>query len=371
MLPDTVEKSTLVRHSPQFYVTHLIDAAIVGINNYASQVVQTLSDVEYDAILALIADIIPDIAVSMSEAGLKTSLDLESDGSMDNTLTDERVVSKTLDRLSSSVADDDSIIQTVRTLIFEDQVSGVLFSGVPGTGKTFYAREVGINLVDGDPRRLRQIQLHQGYQYEDFVEGFAPAEDGSFKLQNKILLETCAVAAGTSDPVVLIIDELSRSDAGRVFGEALTYMERSQRNIEFRLPSGRLATIPDNLVFLATMNPEDRSIDELDAAMERRWSKVAFEPDPKALERILHSNSMDAALIGPTISLFVQLQNFGSLGHGLFVAAKDGPGLMRCWRHQIRHLYAKRFRYEDDQLDAIDQVWTEFAALTGIDQQPT
>jgi 5-methylcytosine-specific restriction protein B len=37
-------------------------------------------------------------------------------------------------------------------------------------------------------------------------------------------------------------------------------------------------SVPENLMILATMNPFDRGVDEVDAAFERRFAKVRMEP---------------------------------------------------------------------------------------------
>jgi len=47
-----------------------------------------------------------------------------------------------------------------------------VFYGPPGTGKTFVARKLAATLA-GDPARVRLVQFHPSYAYEDFVEGIA------------------------------------------------------------------------------------------------------------------------------------------------------------------------------------------------------
>ena len=50
--------------------------------------------------------------------------------------------------------------------------SGIIFSGPPGTGKTWYVQKIAARLVV-DPRKdIFRVQFHPSYGYEDFIEGY-------------------------------------------------------------------------------------------------------------------------------------------------------------------------------------------------------
>jgi hypothetical protein len=261
--------------------------------------------------------------------------------------------------MESEIGDDDLIYQEVLRLLNEDQASGILFVGPPGTGKSWYARQIAIKLVNGRRAALREVQFHPAYQYEDFVEGYVPEPGGGFVLADKHVLEMAATALQTSEPVVLLIDELTRTDPSRVMGEVLTYMDRSLRGIPFRLPSGRAATIPDNLIFLATANLDDRSVDELDAAMERRWSKISLVPDVKKVSEFLIENNVEPTMVTPICSFFNDIQRYIPVGHALFRTIASRDSMDRLWKRQIAFMLEKRFRYEPDQRTAAEALWLD------------
>jgi 5-methylcytosine-specific restriction protein B len=239
-----------------------------------------------------------------------------------------------------------------------------MFVGPPGTGKSWYARQIALKLTNGDLTRVCDVQFHPSYQYEDFVEGYTPDNGGGFRLTDKHLLKMISVASSTDLPVVIIIDEFSRSDPARVIGEALTYMESSLRDVPFYLLSGRRVAIPKNLIFLATMNPDDRSVDEIDTAMERRWSKVTMYPNKETLSKFLADNGTENHVLGRTVEFFVGLQSYLEIGHAVFRTVRDKDSLLRLWETQIKFLVKKKLRFSPDALSEVEALWT--ACVAGI-----
>jgi 5-methylcytosine-specific restriction enzyme B len=246
--------------------------------------------------------------------------------------------------------------------LMADGFAGVILSGPPGTSKSWYARRLAVSISLADPDCVRYVQFHPSYQYEDFIESYEPTATGGFHPKARTFLALCEAAVlKPSSQFVLVIDELSRCDAVRVFGEALTYLEKSQRNVEFELASGRRVLIPDNLFIIATMNPWDRGVDELDMAFERRFAKIAMEPDVIALERILTSNGLAEQQIRRVIAFFRILQShsnsFARIGHAYFARVRNIDELKRLWDHQLRFHFEKAFRQNKSEFQHILAGW--------------
>ena len=70
----------------------------------------------------------------------------------------------------------------------------IILQGPPGVGKTFIARRLAYALLKAeDEARVKFLQFHQSYSYEDFIEGYRPKE-GIFILQKGLFRNFCNAA---------------------------------------------------------------------------------------------------------------------------------------------------------------------------------
>jgi len=106
------------------------------------------------------------------------------------------------------------------------------------------------------------------------------------------------------------------------------------------------------------MNPEDRSVDEIDAAMERRWAKVTLQPSVDKLREFLTQNGLRPQDIGEIAKFFIEIQKHMEIGHAFFRSVKDRAGVIRLWKNQLSHIVHKRFRYDTETKREIDELWT-------------
>jgi len=219
----------------------------------------------------------------------------------------------------------------------------IVLSGVAGTGKTLIALAAAQRL-SGHPLFVKQIQFHQAYSYEDFVEGLRPSPSGGFSVRDGIFVHwNDAALRDPGNKYVLLIEEFTRTNISAVLGELMTYVEH--RNREFELPiSRRSMRVAHNLVFMSTMNPQDRSALEVDDALLRRLRIIECPPSVSQLREML-TGRMAAGLIDAVAKMFEEcgkiFPDFNEMmpfGHGMFAGVTDEAGLRALWHQRIKHL---------------------------------
>ncbi len=256
---------------------------------------------------------------------------------------------------------DDPVFALINTAIIEKESLAFLLAGPPGTGKTRHARLVANTLTGGDPARMLYLQFHPAIGYDDFMEGFRPtpttAGGVKYDLGPRLFLEFAQKAANDKDRAyVAIIDELNRGDVARIFGEALTYLEMDYRNVEFTLPySGKPAILPDNLVVIATANPFDRSVTDLDDALLRRFVVIEMDPDEAVLRSHLTGAGVEENVINRTVQLFTVLNKTfpNGFGHSNFLRVKSVDDLARVWIGRVRLALRRSLVHDRAQFEAV------------------
>lgn len=265
--------------------------------------------------------------------------------------------------VGSKIDPEDPILKLVQQALL-DGYGGVILEGPPGTSKSWYAEQIALVLAEGVEQRLRRIQFHASYQYEDFILGWVP-ESGTFVAQEKHLLLLADEASKESEDnlFVLVIDELSRADPARVFGEALTYVEATKRGMKFQIAEGREVQIPPNLVILATMNTFDRGVEEVDAAFDRRMAKIEMPAREQLVDQFLTDAGMADDLKAKVMKFYRGLlrlpEHRARIGHTYFMDLKTEDDLRRRWRFQLGHVLRKAYRLNEDGFLKLKASWDE------------
>ncbi len=273
------------------------------------------------------------------------------------------------EKLAADVHIDVAHLEEIERLL-EDKRQ-VIFYGPPGTGKTYVARKFA-ETVAGDAGAVLLVQFHPSYAYEDFVEGFRPAELDSgqpgFKLRKGPLRRLADQARGSDSQAihVLIIDEINRGNLAKVFGELYFLLEYRDQNIELQY-SEREFSLPENLWIIGTMNTADRTISLLDAALRRRFHFVPFFPDEEPIEGLLHrwlkENESDLEWIADAVDQVNREldDRQAAVGPSHFMRDNlDEEWIERIWKHSVLpyiqdQLLGEGDRYRDFELEKVRQ----------------
>lgn len=253
----------------------------------------------------------------------------------------------------------------------------LIIQGPPGVGKSYAAQRLAFALMGAkDRNRLKFVQFHQSYSYEDFVEGFRPTATG-FELRAGKFVEFCRQAEADPDRThVFIIDEINRGNLSKIMGELMVLIESDKRDSDWAMPlaSGKAPFhVPANVFILGLMNTADRSLAVVDYALRRRFAFVDLGANlgsPKFREQLQQAGVSDV-LISTLINrvsalndeIIGDIANLGpgfAIGHSFFCAGpiageREGDWYSRVIKTEIAPLL--REYWFDAQSKA--EHWTE------------
>jgi len=175
-------------------------------------------------------------------------------------------------------------LEEIESLLWDKKQ--IIFEGPPGAGKTYVA-ELFARYFTGNPLkgphddRLKIVQFHQSYGYEDFVQGIRPETNEKRQLEyhvrDGIFKRLCDLAERNRDEnFVIIVDEINRGNISRILGELLFLLEYRDKQVAlpYSRPEDPEFSIPTNVYLLGTMNATDRSLAQIDYALRRRFTST-------------------------------------------------------------------------------------------------
>lgn len=235
----------------------------------------------------------------------------------------DKVLSYTREDFLSEVymreQDYDSLVSLLKTK------KNVILQGAPGVGKTFAAKRLAYSMMGKkDEDKIKMVQFHQNYSYEDFIMGYKPVENG-FKLQSGIFYQFCLYAENNPEKeFFFIIDEINRGNLSKIFGELLMLIENEYRGTDMVLAyDGMSFTVPKNLYIIGMMNTADRSLAMIDYALRRRFSffnmAPAFHNDGFVNYQKRLDHEVFDSLIEQIRALNKAIENDPSLGDGFCI----------------------------------------------------
>ena len=246
--------------------------------------------------------------------------------------------------------------------LLDSGAKAILLYGPPRTGKTRLIDEV---IPRSDSERST-VQIHDGWAYDHLVEGFQPDADGNWSWRNGPLKQ-----AILDQKKFIVLEEINRTAITQALGEVFSLIEDAYRGEEnaITLRSGEEFFIPNEVVFVLTMNTVDKSTEDVDDALMGRVAAVEFPPQAPALMRMLETNQVPIDLHVQLSQLYAEILQIYPLGHGYFAGLgsdADAKAVIRYYKARVRPVLVNFLGdLKRQELQKVDNVVDEFFGGSG------
>ena len=177
----------------------------------------------------------------------------------------------------------------------------VVLYGPTGTGKTTFAKQlaletsIGYTLETASPSWTKQDIIGR-------VEPDYNQKSISYRKQPGCVSEAVLRSRNFGEDYSVIIDELTRSDISKIFGPLYTAIENDHQTI-FTTDDGTSVELDPSVNIICTMNMSDRTVNELDNAITRRFAMIEvseYKPeDRRRLFETFISDSLSEGGVSP------------------------------------------------------------------------
>lgn len=244
----------------------------------------------------------------------------------------------------------------------------VVLYGPTGTGKTTFAKQlaretgIGYTLNTATP----------SWTPSDIIGGISPDYTGeslSYRTKLGCVSEAVQRARRFDVKYGVILDEITRADISKIFGPLYTAIENPHQTI-FETDEGETIELDERVNVICTMNMSDRTVNELDNAITRRFAMIELDEYEEDKRRQLFKTWINTHIAGQTnlgeselLRLFER--DYGGINHG-HESTSQGA-IMRFGPMHYRDIAVflgvgcrEGGEYEHEQTDAVGQAFRTY-----------
>lgn len=243
----------------------------------------------------------------------------------------------------------------------------IVLTGAPGVGKTFLAERLAYSIMgEKDSDRIKMIQFHSGYNYDNFVMGYRRTSAGDI-LTTGVFYNFCKEAQPDDKEYFFIIDDIGRGNLSDIFGDLITLLDSDRRGHELRLLyRDEQFYIPENVYIIATMNTSSENASLTDYSLRRRFAFFEVNPAFESPSFIKYKSNIGSKKMDRLVKVITDLNKAISLdaagnrgflvGHSYFceILPIDDSRLDFIAKYELLPLIHTYFAAQPEQ----DKLWT-------------